>query len=162
MEIEKKYKICVIPENLEQYEQKKIEQGYLCTDPVVRIRKSNNNYQLTYKSKIGLKEGIGKTARVCNEIEVPLNKAGYYHLKEKIDGNLIYKTRYIIPLWDGLKAELDIFEKNLDGLVFVEVEFPDEEIAGQFVPPKWFGEEVSFDNRYANYYLSTIEKYDEF
>ena len=42
MEIERKYLIDRLPENLEQYECKHIEQGYLNTDPVVRIRKSND------------------------------------------------------------------------------------------------------------------------
>ena len=29
----------------------KIEQGYLSTEPVVRIRRSDDEYYLTYKSK---------------------------------------------------------------------------------------------------------------
>ncbi len=53
LEIERKFLIKRenLPENLEQYPSKVIEQGYLCTEPVVRIRKSNDNYYLTYKSK---------------------------------------------------------------------------------------------------------------
>ena len=53
MEIERKFLVKRenLPENLEQYPSKAIEQGYLCTEPVVRIRKSNDNYYLTYKSK---------------------------------------------------------------------------------------------------------------
>ena len=59
MEIERKFLVKRenLPENLEQYPSKAIEQGYLCTEPVVRIRKSNDNYYLTYKSK-GLLGGI--------------------------------------------------------------------------------------------------------
>ena len=53
LEIERKFLVKRenLPENLEQYPSKAIEQGYLCTEPVVRIRKSNDNYFLTYKSK---------------------------------------------------------------------------------------------------------------
>ena len=53
LEIERKFLVKKenLPENLEQYPSKVIEQGYLCTEPVVRIRKSNDNYYLTYKSK---------------------------------------------------------------------------------------------------------------
>ena len=53
LEIERKFLVKRenLPENLEQYPSKAIEQGYLCTEPVVRIRKSNDNYYLTYKSK---------------------------------------------------------------------------------------------------------------
>ena len=49
MEIERKYLPKYLPENLEQYKKKKIAQGYLCTNPVVRIRRSNDDYYLTYK-----------------------------------------------------------------------------------------------------------------
>ncbi len=51
MEIERKFRIRRLPESLEQYPYLQIEQGYLCTKPVVRIRKSNEDYILTYKSK---------------------------------------------------------------------------------------------------------------
>ena len=49
MEIERKYLVKTLPDHLDQYESKKIAQGYLCTEPVVRIRRSNNDYYLTYK-----------------------------------------------------------------------------------------------------------------
>ena len=51
MEIERKYLIKTLPEHLEQYPCKVIEQGYLNTNPVVRIRRSNDDYILTYKGK---------------------------------------------------------------------------------------------------------------
>ena len=89
MEIERKYLIDRLPENLEQYECKHIEQGYLNTDPVVRIRKSNDKYTLTYK-------GAGLMCR--EEYNLPLNAEAFAHLKEKIDGILIQKRRYLIPL----------------------------------------------------------------
>lgn len=157
MEIEKKYKIKQIPENLSNYPYKKIEQGYLCSNPTVRIRKSNEDYILTYKSKYGIDEKLLQVGCVANEVEVPLSKEGYEHLKEKIDNYMISKTRYIIPLEDGLKAELDVFEGRLKGLMFVEVEFPNSDSATNFKSPKWFGEEVSFDHRFKNSYLSTVE-----
>ena len=90
-----------LPENLEQYPSKAIEQGYLCTEPVVRIRKSNDNYYLTYKSK-------GLLAR--EEYNLPLTKEAYEHLKPKADGIVISKVRYVIPEKDGLSIELDVFK----------------------------------------------------
>lgn len=80
MEIERKYLIPSLPERLEQYESKEIEQGYLCTDPVVRIRRSNDSYILTYK---------GEGLMVREEYNLPLTKEGYAHLREKVDGILI-------------------------------------------------------------------------
>ena len=156
MEIEKKYRIKRLPEDLSCYEKKEIEQGYLCASPVVRIRRSNDRYILTYKSKMGA-EASGIDARVNEEVEVPLSEEGYQHLKEKIDNFLIYKTRYLIPLACGHLVELDVFHDRLEGLVFAEVELSDEEDALGFQPPEWFGENISRDERYTNSFLSTCE-----
>ena len=50
MEIERKFLISKLPENLDDYPFHQIEQGYLCTQPVVRIRRQDDTYILTYKS----------------------------------------------------------------------------------------------------------------
>lgn len=159
MEIEKKFQINELPCSLEQYEKKEIEQGYLCVNPVIRIRKSNENYILTYKSRFGIEDQQEKAARICNEVEVMLNREGYLHLREKIDGHLIQKTRYLLPLPGNLTAELDIFHGYLDGLCFVEVEFASEEEAAAFCAPEWFGREVTFDKRYANKNLAMVDSF---
>lgn len=156
MEIEKKYRIKQMPLGLDKFIKKEIEQGYLCNEPVVRIRKSNDDYYMTYKSRLNIKEDEGK-ALCCEEVELPLTKESFEHLKEKVDYNMIKKIRYIIPLGNNLEAELDIFLNKLDGLTIVEVEFPNEEAAGVFTPPEWFGEDVTFDNRFKNNYLATID-----
>ena len=51
MEIERKFLPKELPEHLENYEMHRIEQGYLNTDPVVRIRRSDDDYYLTYKDR---------------------------------------------------------------------------------------------------------------
>ena len=150
MEIERKFKIKKLPENLEQYNKKEIEQAYLCSKPTIRIRKSNEEYILTYKSKLGLNIPDNATARACEEVELPLTKAAYEHMKEKADGNVISKTRYIIPLQNNHKIELDVFHGYLQGLMFAEVEFTSEEDAASFELPEWFAEDVTFDHRYSN------------
>ena len=73
---------------------------------------------------------------------------------KKIDGLLIAKTRYLIPLNDHLTAELDIFEKDLAPLSLVEVEFDSIEEADRFTAPDWFGEDVTNSGKYHNSYLS--------
>lgn len=161
MEIEKKYQVATLPSNLASYPSKNIEQGYLCANPTVRIRKCNEDYILTYKSKFGIDDMVGKDAIIHNEVEVLLNKEGYEHLKEKVDNHLISKTRYMIPLENHLTAELDIFEGRLKGLIFVEVEFEREEDAKAFIPPTWFGKDVTFDSRYKNGYLSTVNSFED-
>lgn len=160
MEIEKKFLIKHLPD-LSTFEKKEIEQGYLCTNPVVRIRKSNERYILTYKSKFGVEPGIWD-AQVSEEVEVMLSRDGYFHLREKVDDHVITKTRYLVPLGDGHIGELDVFHGVLEGLCFIEVEFSDEEDAMNFFPPEWFGQNVSTDYRYTNSYLSKCDDLSSF
>ena len=151
MEIERKYLIEKeqLPENLSDYPFHRIEQGYLCTSPVVRIRRQDNEYFLTYKSK-------GLMAR--EEYNLPLNKKSYEHLLEKADGNIISKVRYLIPINDGkLTAELDVFKGKFAGMLLVEVEFSSVEQADAFQKPDWFGEDVTYSKIYHNSYLSQIK-----
>ena len=148
MEIEKKYLISEPPVELSACRSHEIEQAYLCTKPVVRVRREDETYYLTYK-------GGGMMAR--EEYNLPLTREGYEHLLAKADGNIIHKTRYLIPLEDGLTAELDVFHPPFKGLVFAEVEFPDLETAERFTPPAWFTREVTADPRYHNSNLSLTE-----
>lgn len=149
MEIERKYLIKDLPDNIDSYPFHTIEQGYLCISPVVRIRRQDDDYILTYK---------GKGMMVREEYNLPLTKEAYEHLKPKIDGLLISKRRYVIPLEDNLNIELDIFDEPLAPLILAEVEFPTEEMANTFMPPYWFGEDVTFDSHYHNSYLSCLER----
>ncbi len=146
MEIERKYLIHTLPDNLDQYPVRLIEQGYLCTGPVVRIRRDNDKYELTYKSK-GL--------MVREECNLPLTEESYAHLKAKVDGNIITKKRYMIPL-EPYTIELDVFEGIHSPLVLAEVEFPTEETANAFTAPSWFGEDVTYSHTYHNSNLSKI------
>lgn len=147
MEIERKFLIKKIPDNLTSYKARKIEQAYLCTDPVVRVRRDNDDYYLTYKSK-------GMIVR--EEYNLPLTKESYGHLLAKADGNIITKTRYEIPEKDNLTIELDVFEGKFDGLLLAEVEFASEEEALGYIPPEWFGEDVSNSTKYHNSTLSRL------
>lgn len=161
MEIERKFTIKSLPDNLEQYEYADIVQGYLLRKPVVRVRKWNDEYILTYKSKRD--KGDGPIVNI--EEEFPLNEKGFYHLLEKCDGNTIVKRRYLIPLDDRYKGklagtgkqlicELDVFSGCLEGLMFVEVEFGSKEEAEAFIMPEWFDEDVTHDKNYSNGYLT--------
>ncbi len=145
MEIERKFLLKSLPDNLDKYPFHQIEQGYLCTDPVVRIRRQDEDYYLTYKSK-GL--------MVREEYNLPLTKKAYEHLLPKIDSILISKKRYLIPIDTSLTIELDIFEGELAPLILAEVEFPTEEEANAFLPPEWFGEDVTYSPDYHNSVLS--------
>ena len=121
MEIERKFLLKTIPDDLYTRPCHHIEQGYLCTDPVVRIRKADDNYYLTYKGK-------GKMAR--EEHNLPLNEASY--------------------------IQVDVFIAPNNGLHLAEVEFDSMEQALSFVPPEWFGEDVTQDGRYHNSHMSGL------
>ena len=141
MEIERKFLLKRAPRQLSECDQARIKQAYLCTEPVMRIRKKNDQYIFTYKSA-----GLMKR----EEFEVPLTNKSYEKLLKKCDGNVISKTRYYMPLEAGLTAEIDVFHDGFDGLVIAEVEFPNLEAAQNFVPPVWMNNEVTHDPTFQN------------
>ena len=143
MEIERKFTIKELP-NLSKYPFHIMEQGYLNTEPVVRVRKEDDTYYLTYKGK-------GLLAR--DEYNLPLTEEAYYHLVEKSDGIIIRKKRYLIP-YEKYTIELDVFEEPYQTLIIAEVEFDTEEEANIFQPPAWFDKDVTLDRRYHNSNLS--------
>lgn len=161
MEIERKFTIKALPDNLQDYPFRHIEQAYLNAAPVVRVRKEDNDYYLTYK-------GSGMMAR--HETNLPLNEESYYHLREKADGKIISKKRYLIPLkHPGFKAgfptppedytltiELDVFDPPFAPLIMAEVEFGSKEAAEAFLPPDWFDEEVTYRKEYHNSYMALM------
>lgn len=147
MEIERKFLIKQLPFTLEQFEMTEIEQMYLSTEPVVRIRKKGDNYYLTCKSK-GMMER--------QEVEFPISKLVYEELKLQKQGNIITKKRYIIP-YQTYQIELDQFEGDFCGLILAEVEFASKEEAEAFVMPDWFLKDVTFEKEYHNSNLSKIE-----
>lgn len=144
MEIERKFTVKSLPENLENCPSHLLEQGYLNTSPVIRVRREDDNYYLTYKGK-------GMLAR--EEYNLPLTREAYEHLLPKSDGKIIRKRRYLIPC-EPYIIELDVFEAPFAPLVIAEVEFPTEEEAKAFTPPEWFDSDVTFDPAYHNSNLS--------
>lgn len=150
MEIERKFLIdkTNIPKNLNEYPHDELEQAYIITEPVLRIRRKNDDYILTYK-------GAGLMSR--QEIEMPLTKEAYASLLTKTEGIVISKTRYRIPENNALTIELDIFHKAFEGLLLAEVEFPDEAAAYAYTAPNWFGRDVTMENTFHNSTLSSMD-----
>lgn len=147
MEIERKYLVTKPIENYNQYPCREIEQAYLAMEPEIRVRKDDDNYFLTYKST-GL--------LIREEYNLPLTKATYEHLLNKADGIIISKKRYMIPINDTLMIEFDVFSEKFNNLMLAEVEFTSEDDAYAFIPPDWFGKEVTYDSNYKNKNLSKM------
>lgn len=144
-EIERKYLIRSTPD-LTACPYHEIEQAYLCTDPVVRVRRQDEEYYLTYKARGNM---------IREEYNLPLTEESYLHLRAKADGKWIAKRRYLLP-FGTYTIELDAFSAPVPGLWLAEVEFPSEEAARAFTPPDWFGEEVTNSPRYHNSNLSKL------
>lgn len=153
MEIERKYLVDRLPEHLQQYPHTVIEQAYLCTSPVLRIRRMGDAFVLTVKEKLP----SASTAIHNREEEFSLTEEAYNQLLDKHIGHIVRKTRYKIDV-DGYTAELDIFEGRHSGLRLVEVEFPSTAAADRFTPPSWFGRDVSQDPHYRNSRLAMSEE----
>ncbi len=171
IEIEKKFMVKCLPEELNKYTFHMIEQAYLNVHPAIRVRREDDIYYMTYKGAHSQNEGeIGQV-----EYNMPLDKESYERLSSKAEGNVIKKKRYLIPLNDDayttdyladhkelkrkieeleVKIELDVFEDMFDGRVIAEVEFPDEESAKMYRPASWFEREVTGDPKYSNASMS--------
>ncbi len=152
MEIERKWLVSELPEELSAYPKRELEQAYLNFSPAIRVRhdrsETEDKYELTYKGK-------GLVAR--REENLPLDAESYARLLSKHEGMVIRKTRYMIPLpATGYTAELDVFSGDLQDLLLVEVEFPNLFEAENFQAPAWFGEDVSETGLYSNARLARL------
>ena len=141
MEIERKFVIFEKPDLADAAAVDHLEQAYISTSPVIRVRRKNQSFFLTVKSE-------GLLAR--EEYEFPISEESYRHLLKKKDGIIIEKDRCNIPCSPGLTIELDLFFSPYQGFMMAEVEFPDLETASSFNPPDWFGPEVTEDPRFQN------------
>ena len=88
-EIERKWLVDHLPNNMGTYPYTDIVQGYLCVDPVIRVRKDGEEYYLTYKGK-------GELER--EEYNLPLKAEAFENLLLKCDGIILEKRRYSIPI----------------------------------------------------------------
>jgi adenylate cyclase len=139
VEIERKFLVEEVPEDVGLAPSRRIDQGYVALDEgaEVRVRRHGDDLWLTIK-------GAGGLARV--EEEVPLRPEQFDALWPLTDGRRIEKTRHELP--DGV--EVDVYEGTLAGLVVAEIEFGSEDESAAFEPPDWFGAEVTDDSRYKN------------
>ena len=147
-EIERKWLVGAAPDDLGAHPSRQIDQGYLAIDPdgtEVRIRRSGHDAVMT------IKQGAGRT-RAEEEFAIPADQ--FERLWSQTAGRRVRKRRYLIPGPEGLTFELDRYGGDHDGLMVVEAEFPDEQSAWSFIPPAWFGREVTDDPSFKNQSLA--------
>ena len=152
MEIERQFLVDRLPQLPEEYEL--LRQGYVALLPEIRIRQiGDSHFWLTVKRGAGL---------VREEWETEVSRQEFVSLSERLCPGtcMIEKRRYKIPLADGLVAELHVHAGHLTGFNYVEVEFSDVEGAKKFVPPTWFGREVTDDVRFSYGTLAQVRGMD--
>ncbi len=145
-EIERKFLVPPLPTEIAVQVQiapwKNIEQGYL-PDKGPRLRREtmpdgSKRYIRTEKEKIK-----ASNTYVKNETERLMTEEEFEREWPKTEGRRVQKTRYNMPLGE-YTVELDVFQGgDLDGRMLAEVEFDSANEANGFVPPEWFGRDVT-------------------
>lgn len=153
-EIERKYAINQIPDNLIIEKAEKIEQGFIYRDfcTIIRLRKiipvypkkEEPYYIYTLKTKGDIKYTGDYTIGKKYEIENEISQKEFEQLISDPISQKIEKTRIVVPIENQLKVEIDIYDNYLSGLLTAEVEFPTQEEAEQFHKPEWLGEELGY------------------
>ncbi len=141
MEIERQFLVDELPELPAKYEV--LRQGYVSLEPEIRIRQiGNDRFMLTVKRGAGL---------VREEWETDINRHEFENLASRLwPGTImVEKHRYMFVLPDGHRAEIHVHVGHLAGFNYVEVEFSTREEAMSFIPPAWFGREVTEDARFS-------------
>ena len=90
---------------------------------------------------------------VRDETNYNITREQYENLIKKQEGTTIHKTRYQLYA-DGQIMAFDIFHDDLDGLAYMEIEFPNEEESLKYKEPSWVIKDVTSDIRYKNGHLA--------
>ena len=140
IEIEKKFLVLNDSFKKLSYSNIHIRQGYLFSseNKTLRVRIAH------HKSKISIKSG-GNIIRNEYEYDIPSKDA--QELLSLSKGYIIDKIRYLIK-FEGFTWEVDIFQKENEGLIVAEIELEEEN--QKFTKPDWLGKEISSDKRYYN------------
>jgi adenylate cyclase len=147
IEIERKFLVSRLPEDLTRYPHEPVTQGYLVIGDdgfEVRIRRTPGVTVLTIKAGRG-------TVRL--EEEIPISAATFASLWPLTEGRRVEKARYHVPHADAV-IEVDVFEGALRGLVTAEVEFRSTSDGERFEPPYWLGRDISDERGYKNQQLA--------
>ena len=147
MEIERKWEIGGFPDGLPQTDAAEMRQGYLVTDPVVRIRAEQRAGGGSYILCI---KGRGTLAR--EEIETPISEAVFERVAALIGAPLVRKRYRAYRLPDGHTLEVSLVDEDLPTRFFyAEVEFDTVEQAQAYVPPVDIGlqEEMTEDRGFS-------------
>ena len=150
MEIERKWLIAKdeIPYPLDTLPCTRIEQQYISFSPTIRIRKINRGEKYIMTVKVKPEKGNQDLER--EEYEFPISEEEYENLLPLVQGKNVVKDRYVNILPSGLHEEIDIFHEELEGLAYLEIEFPDLAAAEEYPNPVWTIRDITSEKCYKN------------
>ena len=145
IEIERKFLLSESPPPGQLGVGVRLRQGYLAEEDTVEVRVRITSAAATLTVKAG-------TGGSRTEVDVPISFEQAEALWPHTVGRRIDKTRYRVALDDLPKhvAEVDVYAGALAGLYVAEVEFSSELDAAAFVPPGWFGRELTGESAWTN------------
>lgn len=145
-EIERRWLLKKLPPevNLSKLKFTNIQQSYISRKPVLRLRSHDNKEFVLCVKTQGDKKSLARP-----EQEILISKKEYNSLMLLAKTEPIIKRRHFLK-YKKLNVEIDIFGGYLKGLIIFEVEFKTEKQAMSFVPPSWFGKEITGIKKYAN------------
>lgn len=145
VELERTYLVKELPKDLGYYSHKEIVDIYIPKEvehPVVRIRKNGDRFELTKKVPI---KGVDSSEQ--SEHTVRLSEEEFNALANVV-GKRVRKIRYSYS-YNGVKAEIDIFQDDLLGLVMVDFEFNDVKEKNSFKMPDFCLVDVTQEKTFA-------------
>ena len=140
-EIEVTYLAAALPTSLKEHPYVQMRDVYFPASAAhakTRIRQKDNKYEFTKKIQTGDDAGIQE------EHNVSLSREEFEALATGAGRELV-KKRYLMP-YQGLTAEIDIFEGPLEGLVVIEFEFKTAEQKAAFTMPEFCLADVTQDD----------------
>jgi adenylate cyclase len=150
-EIERRFLVSGLPEDASAGV--RMRRGYIALDDTVsvRVREADGGHVLTVKGGQGL---------LRTEVEFATDVAQFDALWALTGGRRIDKCRHTVQLGEHT-VEVDVFDGELSGLLIAEVEFASIHAAHAFVPPPWFGREVTDEPSWNNASLALHGRPDE-
>jgi CYTH domain-containing protein len=139
VELERTFLAKSLPPGLGRCQKKEIVDVYFpkgVVHPVLRLRKSGGNCELTKKSPV-----VEGDASHQLEQTIKLSGAEFLALS-RLAGKEVRKVRHYYP-YEGITAEIDVFGGALKGLVLVDFEFRSEAEKKAFRMPSFCLAEVT-------------------
>jgi len=156
IELERVFLVKKLPDNLSQYKPIKMRAGDFYDPNLLgasrvdhlNIRQKGNKYEIRKKEGASAYKKIEHTIYITRE---------EFELLMKVATQKHEKNLYLYPIDKQHTSEIDIYLGKLAGYARVEVEFQNEKEMNKFVPPVWFGPEITEWNHTIHKNLGVID-----